>query len=100
MNTTLRKNSTGEISHSHTINKLIKDADSMKARANSLGLESVTSRLTPFTDEVRNLSQKTTVKGRDFLPLTVKLRGLIEGMENIHLMREKLRQYDARRRAA
>lgn len=94
MNAMLKKDTLRSDRYISTLQNLFKEAHGVKGEASTLGIRSSIRHLEGFEDDIEAMLKRNDLNGRDFLPLTIQLKELIEANENIISVKERLSAYN------
>jgi two-component system, chemotaxis family, sensor kinase CheA len=83
INAVLREPAREEAAFRKKLDRLFRQAHSVKGEAASLGLSSIEGRAHAFEDDLKALREKTELSGNDFLPLVIKLDDLLTHLQSI-----------------
>jgi two-component system chemotaxis sensor kinase CheA len=83
VNAVLREPAREETAFRKKLDSIFRQVHSVKGEAAAIGLSSIEARAHSFEEDLRNLREKSTLSGNDFLPLIVKLDDLFTHMQSI-----------------
>ena len=96
INTWLKRASHDKDRYGELIIKCARETHRLKGNAGVLGFDWVVSQLHEFEELIEQLRKSANLAGRDFLPLTIQLKKLIDSNEVIKQLHLKLSSYDRR----
>lgn len=100
MNAMLRQDSLRSERYQNTIATLFQEAHSLKGEASALSQDSLSQAIQGFETTLQKLRDKSSLKGGDFLPLTIQLKSMIELVEHVGSIAERLRQHQTADRSS
>jgi HPt (histidine-containing phosphotransfer) domain-containing protein len=83
VNAVLKEPAREEAAFRKKLDSIFRQVHSVKGEAAAIGLASIETRAHSFEDDLRNLREKASLSGNDFLPLIVKLDDLFTHMQSI-----------------
>lgn len=100
LNDLLRNNKSTKDNFTNTLSRLFRETHKLKGGASVVNLDWIVDQLHDFESGIESLqknAQSNALKGRDLLPLTIKLKSMYEGLEGIRFCSERLSAYGIER---
>lgn len=72
------------------LESMFREAHGVKGESSALNLKTLTNKLIDFEEHIKELQAKSELSGNDFLPLTVRLDGIIEVIHTIEMLSKRI----------